>query len=138
MNYNRKSLIETLINTSFGGNQAAFGRAIGKSPGQVNQWLTGYRSVGDGVARHIEMVLDLGNGWMDGKASQLKQKPVTREATPIDTVLADLAALEPEDADVWRAEIRRAAIKARKEKQERDQERAARSTDPPLERRHTA
>jgi len=57
---------------------------------------------------------------------------------PPDPVLADLAALEPEDADVWRAEIRRAAIKARKEKQERDQERAARSTDPPLERRHTA
>ncbi len=29
-------------------------------------------------------------------------------------VLSDLAALEPEDADVWRAQIRAAAIKARK------------------------
>lgn len=30
------------------------------------------------------------------------------------SVLSDLAALEPEDADVWRAQIRAAAIKARK------------------------
>ena len=31
------------------------------------------------------------------------------------SVLSDLAALEPEDADVWRAQIRAAAIKARKQ-----------------------
>jgi transcriptional regulator with XRE-family HTH domain len=37
----------------------------------------------------------------------------------IDPVIADLAALEPEDADVWRAQIKAAAIKARKLNQEK-------------------
>ena len=58
--------ISTLIDDRYGGSQAAFARAISKSPAQVHQWLTGNRSVGDGMARHIEMTLGLGEGWMDG------------------------------------------------------------------------
>ncbi len=63
---NRVKRLATLINDRYEGNQAAFSRAIGKSPAQVHQWLCGHRSVGDGTARHIEMTLELGEGWMDG------------------------------------------------------------------------
>lgn len=60
----RVDLIKQLINDRFNRNQAAFARAIDKSPAQVSQWVTGNRSIGDGVARQIEMVLDLPAGWM--------------------------------------------------------------------------
>ncbi|MFA6121899.1 MAG: helix-turn-helix transcriptional regulator [Sideroxydans sp.] len=56
-----------------------------------------------------------------------------------DPVLDDLDALEPEDADVWRAQIRAAAIKARKitEGKMKDQEKK-RTLDPPTDKRHAA
>ena len=51
-----------------------------------------------------------------------------------DPIIADLDALDPEDADVWRAQIRAAARKARKLKDgEKDRDR--RTLDPPLEKR---
>jgi transcriptional regulator with XRE-family HTH domain len=57
-----------------------------------------------------------------------------------DPVLDDLDALEPEDADVWRAQIRAAAIKARKKKSEeenmKDREKIA--SDPPRDGRRVA
>jgi transcriptional regulator with XRE-family HTH domain len=50
-----------------------------------------------------------------------------------DPILEDLAALEPEDADVWRTQIRAAAIKARRLKEERIRDRVNHQpTDPPL------
>lgn len=56
-----------------------------------------------------------------------------------DPVLDDLDALEPEDADVWRAQIRAAAIKARKvtEGKMKDQEKQQ-TLDPPTDKRHAA
>ena len=59
--------------------------------------------------------------------------------TTTDQVIADLAALDPEDADVWRAQIRAAAIKARKHKQEmKDRTPSSWPGDPSLEGRRTA
>jgi len=49
----------------FGGNQAEFARAIGKSSAQVNQWLTGHRNIGDGSAANIEEALDLPRRYLD-------------------------------------------------------------------------
>lgn len=54
-----------LINNSFGGNQAAFARAIKRSPAQVNQWKTGQRELGDAGARIIELALNLEQGYFD-------------------------------------------------------------------------
>lgn len=62
----RKSILAKLINDRYGGNQAEFAKAIGKSPSQVNQWLTGVRNFGDASARHTEITLDLGQGFFDG------------------------------------------------------------------------
>lgn len=65
----RKELLEALIDSRFDGNQKRFAAAIGRSPGQVNQWMTGFRNIGDGVARHIEMKLRLGEGYFDGRST---------------------------------------------------------------------
>lgn len=185
---NRIEQLTELINGRYNGSQAEFARAIDKSPAQVYQWLRGRRSIGDGAARHIEMTLALGEGWLDGikphdkaqdelweihpssqrlyeaaaglgviglsnvaralgervqtvknweargisQAGLLKAQKAfqcnanwiatgngTRETSTIttrarDPILDDLHALLPEDADVWRAKIRAAAIKARR------------------------
>lgn len=123
MNADRKKLIESLINTRFDGNQAAFGRAIGKSSGQVNQWLTGYRSIGNGTARHIEMELGLGIGWMDGKESSgnaaiqsIKEKEDVSD--PIKFAAEYLATFDQDDAEIEISRIRAAANKARRTKEE--------------------
>lgn len=59
-----------------------------------------------------------------------------------DPILDDLAELYPEDAEVWRVQIRAAAAKARRLKEEKIEESERRSgsntVDPPLERRRTA
>lgn len=111
MNADRKFLVQELIKTRFAGNQAAFARAIKKSPNQVNQWLTGYRSVGDGAARNIEIMLGLGNLWMDGK--ELGAPPAPTLQLVRDPVLDNLDVLEPHEAERWRIRIQAAADERR-------------------------
>ncbi len=60
--------LKKLIRESFNGSQADFARAIKKSSSQINHWLTGYRSVGKGSKRDIEIALSLPSYWMDGDA----------------------------------------------------------------------
>ena len=55
----RLDRVKNLIDEKFNGNQADFSRAIGKAPAQVNQWLNGYRNIGDAAALNIEKSLDL-------------------------------------------------------------------------------
>lgn len=80
----RLDRIKNLINERFNGNQAEFARAIKKSPAQINQWLNGYRNIGDGVASHIENALELPRGWIDGKEEQPSK--TESNATVIGTV----------------------------------------------------
>lgn len=54
----KEKLIE-IIASKFANNQAAFARAIKRSPAQVNQWLTGYRNMDVKACRHIEKSLGL-------------------------------------------------------------------------------
>lgn len=61
----RRTKIVQLIMNRFGGNQAKFAEAIQRSPAQVNQWVTKRRAVGDGLALHIERILNLPTGWLD-------------------------------------------------------------------------
>lgn len=65
---NRVDRIKNLIADRFNGNQAEFSRAINKAPAQINQWLNGYRNIGDGVAAQIETALGLPRGWEIGRA----------------------------------------------------------------------
>jgi len=67
-------------------------------------------------------------------STQIKQ--INAEYNIRDSVLDDLDVLAPEDADVWRAKIRAAAIKVRRINEERDRDRADKQpADPPLEAR---
>lgn len=65
----RLDKMKELIEKRFNGSQAEFARAIEKAPAQVNQWLNGYRNIGNGAAAHIEGVLSLPRGWLDSKES---------------------------------------------------------------------
>ena len=68
-NMNRRALLRELIDRKYGGNVAAFARAIKKSPSQVHQWLSGHRAIGDGGARHIERTVPgLWQGYFDGES----------------------------------------------------------------------
>lgn len=63
----RLDKVKELIERRFNGSQAEFARAIEKAPAQVNQWLNGYRNIGNGAAAQIEDVLSLPRGWLDSK-----------------------------------------------------------------------
>jgi DNA-binding transcriptional regulator YdaS (Cro superfamily) len=59
-------ILRTLITADYGGSQAQFARAIGRSPSQVNQWLTGHRKLDIKGSRHIEEKLRLPVGYFQG------------------------------------------------------------------------
>lgn len=61
-------ILEALIAAKYDGNQAAFSRAIKRSPSQVNQWLSGYRKLDVKGQRHIEKALDLPADYFLGQA----------------------------------------------------------------------
>lgn len=61
----RRTRLAQLVAERFNGNQSALAPAIGRSKAQVNQWLTGHRSMTEGSARDIERKLRLSPGWMD-------------------------------------------------------------------------
>ena len=64
----RRALLRALIDERYGGNVAAFARAIKKAPAQVHQWLSGHRNLGDAGARHIERTVPgLWQGYFDGE-----------------------------------------------------------------------
>lgn len=67
----RLDKVKLLINEKFGGNQTDFSRAIKKSPAQINQWLNGYRNIGDAAALNIEKALGLPQGFLDGAVNML-------------------------------------------------------------------
>lgn len=70
---------------------------------------------------------------LSGSAPALQIKQHTDDYCIKDPIIEDLAALEPEDADVWRTQIRAAAIKAHRLKEERIRDRVNHQpTDPPL------
>lgn len=73
--------VRNLIDEKFNGNQTDFSRAIGKAPAQVNQWLNGYRNIGDAAALNIEKSLGLPQGYLDGVVTN--QLPKENEITDI-------------------------------------------------------
>lgn len=78
----RKVFLQRLLDSRFNGSQAEFARAIKRSPAQVNQWLNGYRTLGNAGARHIELTLALSAGWLDGateSSSEISLSPYKRE-----------------------------------------------------------
>ncbi len=61
----RRSRLQDLIDGRFDENQAALSVAIGRSASQVNQWLSGHRSITDPSRDLIESKCGLPPGWLD-------------------------------------------------------------------------
>lgn len=49
----------------FHNNQSKLAERLGKSPAQVSQWLSGYRTINEDSARGIERKLHKPAGWLD-------------------------------------------------------------------------
>lgn len=61
----RRSQLQSLIDTRFGGSKTTFALAIGKSPSQVGHWLKGHRNPNGDTCREVESALNLPTGWLD-------------------------------------------------------------------------
>lgn len=61
----RLDILKALIKDRFGDRKAEFAQAIGKSPSQVSQLLSGHRKIGDATVRNIEIQLNLPQGYFD-------------------------------------------------------------------------
>lgn len=75
----RVTILKHLIDTHFGGSQAAFANAIGKSPAQVHHWLKGIRNIGDAVARQIELSLNLPEKYMWGECADIEKIDIKKQ-----------------------------------------------------------
>lgn len=80
---NRIDRVKALITERFNGSQTDFAKAIKKAPAQVNQWLNGYRNIGNGAAADIERELDLIRGYLDGEEPKAPTNPKEDEITDI-------------------------------------------------------
>lgn len=81
---NDVKLLQALIDQEYGGNQAAFARAIDRQPAQVNQYLKGRRQLGVEVKLHIEKSLHR-HGWFaidSGPTPNPPPAPIELEGNP--------------------------------------------------------
>lgn len=61
----RKKNLEILLKQYFEGSKSQICARMEMSPAQVSQLFSGYRNVGDSIARRFEVVCGLPHGWMD-------------------------------------------------------------------------
>lgn len=100
---------------------AALAKAMGCSPQAVGLVLSG-ASKSFGATNHSKAsaLLEVAPLWLAAGEGPMRavqaSRPANNETALRDPVLDDLAVLEPEDADVWRAQIRAAAIKLKRER----------------------
>ena len=99
---------------------AELAKAIGCSPQAVGLVLSG-DSKSFGATNHSKAcaALDVAPVWLangEGPARGAQSTATGAGAALRDPILDDLDTLEPEDADVWRAQIRAAATKVRRAK----------------------
>lgn len=100
--------------TEAGLSQSALARACKVDPSAINKLESGEtKALSSALLLKMSEVLSVDSGWLaSGRAA--KASIASRAPEPIDPVLIDLAALDPDDAALWRAQIRVAANKARR------------------------
>jgi DNA-binding transcriptional regulator YdaS (Cro superfamily) len=69
----RRTNLKRLIDERYKGNQAAFARALGVKPPQINNMLHGKASIGNGMAQLIENLV----GWQRGDLDKPPEKIIT-------------------------------------------------------------
>jgi len=126
---------------------------IAKYIGEYDQMMTNWKARGIPKGKVIDIANKIGCNpiWLRdgiGMMAYSIEKPKTatqiveqREAAykRFDSLIDDLSSLPEEDIDIFKQEIRLAAMKARKKQQEKsDRELAAKALDPPSEVRRTA
>ena len=120
---------------------------IGKLIGQYDQMLTNWKTRGIPSKEVLDIARAIGCNpyWLrDGTGNmefvnEHKAMEPIQNYSPRDSILDDLDELEPEDAVVWRAQIKAAAIKARKNRPEtKDRTTQTGLGDPPSVGRRTA
>ena len=57
--------LQLLLDRFADGEQTKLALLIGKSRQQISHWFTGYRPIGEQIARDIEIALKLPRGWLD-------------------------------------------------------------------------
>ncbi|WP_174874191.1 hypothetical protein [Vogesella oryzae] len=61
----RRENMRTLVSNHCNGTLKEFAAAVGIQPGQASHLNTGFRNIGDNIARRIENAFTLEKGWMD-------------------------------------------------------------------------
>lgn len=85
------------------GVKAALARRIKKSPAQLSQWLSGYRTISEGTAREIERAAKKPAAWLDGPAIT---SPAAAQVAPpqlVDALPVVLDAVEGLGPSRWAA-----------------------------------
>lgn len=105
---------------------------LGISASAITYWTNGKTNSIDGAnLLAAAIALKVNPQWLaTGEGSRDTAVPI--QLITKDPILDDLAALLPEDADVWRAQIRAAATKARRAKEEKRERQQDGVADPPL------
>lgn len=85
----RRTNLAKVRRDQFSGNAADLARAIGKSPSQVGQWLSGHRSISEGSARHIERRLNLSQLELDLPSESQKNTRKKRRTDPLAIQVSD-------------------------------------------------
>ncbi|MBA3774654.1 MAG: helix-turn-helix transcriptional regulator [Ramlibacter sp.] len=112
-----------IASPKFDGKQAELARKAGISPSQLNQWLTGYRNIGEKAARSLEESLDLPAGWLDMEEGQA--------AWPLPKVpMARYLALSDEDKRYIQALLEQAIEHCEQHSEERQGPRLAHNKAP--------
>jgi hypothetical protein len=62
----RRAILQKIIKEMFADDRKAFARRIKRSRNQISNWINGTAIIGDGLVRHIEITLELHQGYMDG------------------------------------------------------------------------
>jgi phage repressor protein C with HTH and peptisase S24 domain len=81
--------LQLLLERYADGEQTKLALLIGKSRQQISHWFTGYRPIGEQVARDIELALKLPRGWLDDEVDPPEQVTSRLKTADLDEIVVD-------------------------------------------------
>lgn len=114
----RREKLKKLIHDLFDDKPAAFARGIGRSLAQVSQWTNGYRALGDGGARIIEIALKLDPGYFDEKEDtnihRIPLQKERRQSPEVSEIISLVSNMDDVGVGMCLAEVRKIAAERSK------------------------